>query len=92
MGKVMEQGEAQAAGISKYTYLEQKLFEICRGSVAAVLAVGFFKGKRSWLPLQNRSLGTVVTPTVLLLLAAPVLFSLNISIHLSCAVHWGKGR
>lgn len=39
MGKVMEQGEAQAAGISKHTYLEQKLFEICRGSVAAVLAV-----------------------------------------------------
>lgn len=40
-----------------------KTEEICRGSVVAVLAFGFFSGKILWSFLQSRSVEISVAPT-----------------------------
>ena len=61
---------------------EPKTGGICRGSVEAVLAIGFFSGKRPWGPLKSRSLEIVVTPTAWLLLVAPVLPYFQLSLYI----------
>ena len=61
------------AGVCKLSICEAKNGQLCRGSMVAVLAIGFFSSESFWGPLWSRSLGTMVIPTVWLIPVAPVL-------------------
>lgn len=70
-----EKGQAGTlvAGVCKLSIYEAKNGQLCRASMVAVLATGFFSSESFWGPLRSRSLGTVVIPTVWLIPIAPVL-------------------
>lgn len=63
------EGLSQLMSANAITYV--KASEICRGSTAAMLAVGVFSSETCWGRLQISSLGIVVAATAWLLLVAP---------------------
>lgn len=72
-----------------------KTGEICRGSVAAALAIGYFCGESCWGLLQSRSWASAVTPTARLVLAASALlpcFFLSLFILALSISRWGKAQ
>lgn len=64
-------GRTPVAGIYKYNLLWGKNpVKYAGHPMVAILAIGFVSLESCWGHLQSRSLGTVVTPTVLLILVA----------------------